>query len=139
MDKCGGCGADMKTVPAGTSKKTGKAYNSFTACSANCGWKPTQTAFHGYHAPMPVAQQNPVRTSTPDWDEIGRGKVRHAFWLETFKHQLAKGQFDEAIANKTIGGVIGVYVEKVMGEGRGATAQELFPDPKPADIEDIRF
>ena len=81
------------------------------------------------HAPMSVAQQNPVRTEPkPDWDEIGRGKVRHAFWLEVFKHQLSKGQFDEAIANKTISGVVGVYVEKVMGEGKGATAQELFPD-----------
>jgi hypothetical protein len=132
MDKCGGCGADMKTVPAGTSKKTGKAYSAFTACSANCGWKPAPSYSH---APMPAAQQNrPTAEEKPDWQSIGRGKVRHAFWLETFKHQLASGQFDEAIANKTIGGVIGVYVEKVMGEGKGATAEELFPDKATDDF-----
>lgn len=39
---CPGCGAEIKHVPAGVSKSTGKAYEAFDACSARCGWKPTR-------------------------------------------------------------------------------------------------
>lgn len=32
---CQNCGSpDLKTIPAGTSKKTGKPYNAFTVCNA---------------------------------------------------------------------------------------------------------
>ena len=84
---------------------------------------------------LTVGEQNPEKPTPPrNFDEEARGKVRHNFWLETFKYQLSKGQFDEAIANKTISGVIGVYVEKVMGEGKGATAQEVYPDKTNEDF-----
>ena len=32
----------MKTIPAGISKSTGRPYESFEACSENCGWKPSK-------------------------------------------------------------------------------------------------
>lgn len=41
MSLCPQCGSAIKTVPAGVSKKTGKQYNSFQACSnRNCSYKP---------------------------------------------------------------------------------------------------
>ena len=42
MISCPGCGADMKIVPAGVSKSTGKPYESFETCSARCGFKVSQ-------------------------------------------------------------------------------------------------
>lgn len=42
-DKCPQCGSDIKTVPAGVSKKTNRPYNAFQACSnRECSWKPLQ-------------------------------------------------------------------------------------------------
>ena len=32
MEQCPLCKSNLKTIPAGTSKKSGKPYNSFTAC-----------------------------------------------------------------------------------------------------------
>jgi hypothetical protein len=41
MDSCPKCGAPMKMVPAGISKKTGKPYNAFRSCSVmGCNGKP---------------------------------------------------------------------------------------------------
>ena len=42
MSQCPGCGADLKTVPAGVSKNTGKPYEAFIACSNKCGWRPSK-------------------------------------------------------------------------------------------------
>jgi hypothetical protein len=39
---CPGCGAEMKNIPAGVSKSTGKPYEAFSACSNKCGWKPSK-------------------------------------------------------------------------------------------------
>lgn len=39
---CPGCGAEMKHIPAGVSKSTGKPYEAFSACSNKCGWKPSK-------------------------------------------------------------------------------------------------
>ena len=40
-EQCPQCGSQIKTVPAGVSKKTGNPYNAFQACSnRNCNWKP---------------------------------------------------------------------------------------------------
>ena len=39
MNTCPNCGAELKTVPAGTSKRTGKPYKAFMACSdRNCDY-----------------------------------------------------------------------------------------------------
>jgi hypothetical protein len=38
---CPACGSEIKEVPAGISKKTGKPYDAFQVCSNKlCGWKP---------------------------------------------------------------------------------------------------
>jgi hypothetical protein len=42
MSTCPGCGAEMKHVPAGIARATGKPYEAFDACSAKCGWKPSK-------------------------------------------------------------------------------------------------
>jgi hypothetical protein len=36
MSQCSTCGNELKLVPAGVSKSTGKAYNSFLACPNKC-------------------------------------------------------------------------------------------------------
>ena len=38
MDKCPKCGGDVKHIPAGVSKKTGKPYDEFWACQS-CDYK----------------------------------------------------------------------------------------------------
>ena len=46
MEKCPKCGSDIKLVPAGVSKRTGRPYNAFQACSnRECDWKPEQKSF----------------------------------------------------------------------------------------------
>lgn len=42
MSQCPGCGGELKNIPAGVSKSTGKPYDAFIACSNKCGWKPTK-------------------------------------------------------------------------------------------------
>ena len=43
MEKCKKCGSDFKTIPAGVSKNTGKAYNAFQVCSKQgCDGRPAQ-------------------------------------------------------------------------------------------------
>uniref|UniRef100_A0A6M3JF73 Uncharacterized protein n=1 Tax=viral metagenome TaxID=1070528 RepID=A0A6M3JF73_9ZZZZ len=42
MSQCPGCGAELKNIPAGVSKTTGRPYEAFVACSNKCGWKPTK-------------------------------------------------------------------------------------------------
>ena len=35
---CEVCGAPVKFIPSGISRKTGKRYSEFWSCSARCGW-----------------------------------------------------------------------------------------------------
>lgn len=67
MENCQICGAVMKVVPAGVSKKTGKPYNSFTACP------------EGHQQPRGVVTQPTASqiAKQPDWENIAIGKVRH--------------------------------------------------------------
>jgi hypothetical protein len=78
MDKCGGCGADMKTVPPGIAKATGKPYGAFMACSNKCGWKPPRTtAFNvpsTHQAPPPQPAVNPFQDAMDTKDKM----IRHA-------------------------------------------------------------
>jgi len=37
-NQCPQCQADVRHIPAGISKKTGKPYGEFYACEAKCGW-----------------------------------------------------------------------------------------------------
>ena len=67
MENCQICGAEMKVIPAGVSRKTGKSYNSFTACP------------EGHQQPRGVVTKPTSQQSAkqPDWDNIALGKVRH--------------------------------------------------------------
>jgi len=56
----------------------------------------------------------------PDWDNINRGKVRHFFALELYKHKLRNG--DKAHLKPTEIGTIEMYVEYVM---HGADFKEV--------------
>ena len=43
MQECPLCGAEIKSIPAGVSKKSGKPYNAFKVCSnRECGYKPVE-------------------------------------------------------------------------------------------------
>ena len=57
MGTCQGCGAQMKMIPAGVSKTTGRPYQAFEACSAKCGFKPARAqARQTYGQPAPQPQ-----------------------------------------------------------------------------------
>jgi len=43
MEKCPVCNGNIKSIPAGISKRTGKAYKAFKVCENNdCGYKPIE-------------------------------------------------------------------------------------------------
>ena len=46
QNNCPVCGSELKLIPAGVSKKSGKAYNSFVACPNKCktSWNSTPSA-----------------------------------------------------------------------------------------------
>ena len=44
MGKCKNCEAELRTIPAGISKKTGKSYDEFQVCDA-CGWTPKKETY----------------------------------------------------------------------------------------------
>ncbi len=52
MTNCPVCGSELKTIPAGVSKKTGKPYQSFTACPNKC-----KTSWNN---PSPQPQNSPT-------------------------------------------------------------------------------
>ena len=69
MEKCSICGSDFKTVPAGISKKTGKPYSSFVACSKmGCNGKPTQNTY----VPPNMAQNAPNSQNSTDLTQRGQ-------------------------------------------------------------------
>ena len=97
MEKCSICGSDFKTVPAGISKKTGKPYSSFIACSKmGCNGKPTQNMY----VPQNTAQNAPNSQNSTDltytapkqrnYDKENFGKCKHAFLVEIIKDILSK-------------------------------------------------
>lgn len=51
---CPQCGAPLKQIPAGVSKKTGNPYDAFVVCSMDCGWKPPKANGKPYSAPKPA-------------------------------------------------------------------------------------
>jgi ribosome-binding protein aMBF1 (putative translation factor) len=59
---CELCGSEIKTIPAGVSKATGRAYASFQVCSnRGCSWKPPKTQKPLETASLPARTQ----TTTP--------------------------------------------------------------------------
>lgn len=52
MTNCNVCGSELKIIPAGVSKKTGKSYSAFTACPNKC-----KTSWNN---PSPKPQNEPI-------------------------------------------------------------------------------
>lgn len=83
---CAICGKPMKLIPAGVSKSTGNAYNSFYACEDKSHKQPRNQAPAYPPKVAPVATQAP-RTEV-DWDKVSLGKCKHAYLVEAFKANL---------------------------------------------------
>jgi hypothetical protein len=70
---CPKCGGEMKVVPAGTSKKTGKPYNAFYACKTwECGGTAKMTT------DTPNTPQNAPQASTqrPAYDSFPKKDIK---------------------------------------------------------------
>ena len=99
MSQCLTCGQELKLIPAGISQTTGKSYNAFVACPNRCPQPkaPQALAYQPnnqtpYYAPLPTnnaptanyrpnyAPKTPI--STPNWDKIAIGKIRHGVACE---------------------------------------------------------
>lgn len=112
MTICQGCGAPMRTQPAGFSKTTGKPYSAFQTCSARCGFKPqigapAPTPAPSYNVPQnaqtPRYAQNIAKNDTPsvDWDKKSWGMCKHAFLVEAFKLTM-KDNIQPGVSTSTI-------------------------------------
>jgi hypothetical protein len=93
----------MKTIPAGVSKKTGKPYNSFTACPNRCQ-SPQQPRFN----PSPDAFKSP--TSNQDGqsilaDEVIALKANFNERMDNMSKYLVKEiEFIKTILTEMLGG-----------------------------------
>ena len=70
------CNSELHQVPAGVSRKTGKAYDSFMGCPNNCKKGSQQT----------TNLKEPVKDV--DWDKIAVGKVRSNLAKIAFEQKL---------------------------------------------------
>jgi len=70
------CGQEMRLVPAGVSKKTGRAYTEFWACPNRCEKPKTVT--------MSAPNVSPL-IEKPNWDEISWGKCKFQFMLKMWE------------------------------------------------------
>jgi|SRR3990172_7727157 len=78
---CPKCKSEMKLIPAGISKKTGKPYQAFYACpDKNCG------ATINPDKPIQKFEQTLDQQKQDEkWTEIATGKVRYGFAIEAYK------------------------------------------------------
>ena len=90
MSVCPKCGSPIKIVPAGFSKKTGKSYNAFEACSnRDCTWKPERKASQAqsYGAPQAAPQIGVMQDIAHELQEIKSILLKIAFQSSTDKAQ----------------------------------------------------
>jgi len=82
-NNCPKCGKELKLVPAGVAKATGKPYDSFWSCpDRECRFTMKNQA-QGVQA---KAMSNiAIKTEEKKWEEISTRKVRHGFAIEAFK------------------------------------------------------
>jgi hypothetical protein len=72
--QCPICGSEVKNIPAGTSKKTGKPYKAFSICSnQNCQYKPTE---EGIKKEVVYTSTTPPKQNGKD--EYVEGKEKNA-------------------------------------------------------------
>ena len=92
MNQCQICGQTLKEIPAGVSKKTGRAYNAFVACPNKCK-QPYGTSINAPSNP-PVSPVKPLEnhfeppkaTSEPDWDKINGDKRKDIKWMNALNN-----------------------------------------------------
>jgi hypothetical protein len=83
--QCPTCNAEMRQIPAGVSKSTGKPYSAFMACPNKC---PKQTNYNPQIPKPAPPTYTPVKET--DWDKISWGKCKHAYLVEAYKKWLTK-------------------------------------------------
>ncbi len=96
---CEQCQNEMKLIPAGTSKKTGKPYKSFWSCPN--GHTAPYTTYAGSTAPKAA-----ITKAEPDWDKIAVGKVRHGLVCAMIENGWS---YDRVVSE------LDAFVEIVMG------------------------
>jgi len=96
MPQCQVCGNELKLIPAGISKNTGKPYNAFYSCPNRCQQPKAPQAPNSqepHYVPntptfSPKPQFNPSVASqaTPgvDWEKISFGKCKFGFLEKSF-------------------------------------------------------
>lgn len=110
--QCTQCGSEMKQIPAGVSKKTGKPYDAFMACPNKCGrGGNTQTS-----------------TQKPNWDEIARGKVRHGIVCAMLQNGKS---YEDIVTN------LPRFEQLIMG--KSAQPKEEIPIIEVDDTDNIPF
>jgi hypothetical protein len=71
--KCPRCGGEVKVIPAGTSKKTGKPYAAFYSCKT---WECGGTAKMTDEAPANPHTSNSASTGRPTYDSFPKKEVK---------------------------------------------------------------
>lgn len=82
---CAICGQEMKLIPPGVSKTTGKPYQAFYACADRTHKQPkgqTPTNTQVFSAGLDKMNED------KKWEGINLGKCRHGYALEAFKMGL---------------------------------------------------
>ena len=83
-NQCAICGQEMKLIPAGVSKVTGRPYQAFFACADKTHKQPRA----GQTMPTPVQNFGSgldKMNEDKKWQDSSRGKVRHGFAIEAYK------------------------------------------------------
>jgi hypothetical protein len=76
---CPECGSEIKTIPAGVSKNTGRAYGAFQACSnRECTWKPMRMQKPLETPPTTLRTQSSSPMPTQKPQEINAEVLRSA-------------------------------------------------------------
>lgn len=114
---CQHCGAEMKTIPAGVSKKTGKPYNAFTACPNKC----QQQRSDNYSSMVAQKQMvdHDLKKQDEKWADIGFGKCKHAFLIEAYRVK-ANGTANDWLKNATLD-----KIEEVAEQWAAASMRRL--------------
>lgn len=127
MSQCPKCGNELKLVPAGTSKKTGKPYDSFWSCAdRNCGFTMKNQA-----TGAPAKAMSSVAAKNNDQKDLEKstGMVRHGFAIEAFKKDMP---LNSATANKIIAWTNFVMTSKLDKEqATEETTEEITPEKIP--------
>jgi len=84
MNNCAICGREMKLIPAGFSKSTGKPYNAFYVCEDKSHKQPKQSYQPRPYQPTTNTGPTP-QPKEANWDKISYGKCKYGFLIELLK------------------------------------------------------